>query len=91
MEQIARELLRIAKELMAGGKPVKRDTKFFKSLTHVGVRSGRVTYTKRKIYYQWDSLHGEWQMYDKNGKHIGVADENGNPIDEAKKGRNITL
>lgn len=91
MKQIVRELLKIAKELIASGKPINRDTAFFKSLKSIGVRSGRVTYIKRKVYYQWDSLHGEWEIYDKNGKHIGVADEKGNPKDEAIKGRFINL
>lgn len=60
-EEIIGNLLKIAKELIAGGKAVIRETAFFKSLTAIGKRSGRATYKDNLgLFYQWDSLHGEW-------------------------------
>jgi hypothetical protein len=34
---------------------------------------------KRRRYYHKDPLHGEVEMYDKNGNHIGVLMPEGNP------------
>lgn len=84
---------KIAKRLIAGGKPINRQTEFFKSLKSIGVRSNRTTYKDKDGYfYQWDSLHGEWQCYNKRGKHLAVLDENGNNlIKDAIKGRKIIL
>ena len=77
----------------AGGKPVNRQTDFFKKLTSVGVRNGKATYKDNNdYYYQWDSLHGEWQMYNKRGRHIGVLNETGTrKIKDAIKSRKIQL
>ena len=77
----------------AGGKPVNRQSNFFKNLTSVGVRSGKSTYKDNNdYYYQWDSLHGEWQMYNKRGRHIGVLNDTGTQkTKEAVKSRKIEL
>ena len=91
-EEIIGNLLKIAKELIAGGKAVIRETVFFKSLTSIGKRSGRATYRDAGgYYYQWDSLHGEWQKYEKHGYHIGVCNQNGKMYKKPVKGRKINL
>ena len=41
--------------------------------------------------YQWDSLHGEWKVYNKRGMHLMVQDKNGERIKGAVKGRRINV
>lgn len=41
--------------------------------------------------YTWDSLHGEIEVYNKRGKHLGVLNPNGDFIKDAKKGRTINV
>ena len=41
--------------------------------------------------YTWDSLHGEIEVFDKRGKHIGVLDTEGSFIKPAVKGRKIDV
>lgn len=80
--------------IKAGGKPVYRNSQFFKNLIPIGKRNGRSTYKNinEDYYYQWDSLHGEWQVYNKKGRHIGVLNEIGNKkIKNAKKSRKINI
>ena len=93
MIQVAKQIIKIAKELIASGKAVNRNTDFFKSLIPIGKRNGRATYKNidENYYYQWDSLHGEWQVYNQLGWHEGVVNENGKRIKNAKKGRKIKL
>lgn len=42
-------------------------------------------------FYTWDSLHGEVEVFNKRGKHLGVMDPQGNFIKEAVKGRKIDV
>ena len=92
MIQVAKQIIKIAKELIASGKAVNRNTDFFKSLIPIGKRSGRATYKDIDgYYYQWDYLHGEWQKFQKNGYHVGVTNENGIMIKDSIKGRKIKL
>ena len=92
MIQVAKQIIKIVKELIASGKAVNRNTDFFKSLIPIGKRSGRATYKDIDgYYYQWDTLHGEWQMYSKLGEHFFVLDENGKPKKSSIKGRKIKL
>ena len=39
----------------------------------------------------WDSLHGEIEIFNKRGKHLGVMDCLGNMIKKAVKGRTIDV
>lgn len=39
----------------------------------------------------WDSLHGEVEMFNKRGRHLGVLDPNGEPKKDAVKGRKIDV
>ncbi len=42
--------------------------------------------------YTWDGLHGEIEVFNSRGKHIGVYDPiNGRLIKPAKKGRKINV
>ena len=47
--------------------------------------------TNGKKLYEWDSLHGEIEVYNKRGKHLGVLDHLGNPIKNAVEGRTIDI
>jgi hypothetical protein len=41
--------------------------------------------------YEWDALHGEIEVYNIRGRHIGVLDALGSPIKPAVKGRKIDV
>jgi hypothetical protein len=41
--------------------------------------------------YTWDSLHGEIEVFDKRGIHLGVKNPEGISIKQAKKGRRINV
>ena len=44
-----------------------------------------------KRLYQWDSQHGEVEVYNKRGFHLGSAEkENGNIIKDAVHGRRLS-
>jgi len=42
-------------------------------------------------YYEWDSLHGEIEVYNKKGKHRGVLNPDGTVKKGATKGRKINV
>ena len=44
-----------------------------------------------KRIYTWDSLHGEIEIFNNRGKHLGVYDPYGKLIKGAKKGRTIDV
>lgn len=45
-----------------------------------------------KRLYTWDSLHGEIEVFNKRGRHLGVIDPiHGNLIKDAVKGRRIDV
>ncbi len=41
----------------------------------VGIEGGRKVYKddNENIYYTWDSLHGELEVFNKKGRHLGAA------------------
>ena len=41
--------------------------------------------------YEWDLFHGEIEMYDKLGRHVGVLDKDGVYKKPAVKGRKIDV
>lgn len=41
--------------------------------------------------YTWDSLHGEIEVYNRRGKHLGVLNPQGDYIKGAIKGRKIDV
>jgi hypothetical protein len=47
---------------------------------------------KKARYYGWDYTHGNVEVYNGRGEHLGVADpETGEMIGEAVKGRRINV
>ena len=92
MISIAKQLIRIAKEIISQRCYIDRTTDFFKSLTKHKVIQGKQVYkTEDGYFYVFDEMHGHWQQYNKRGKHLGVADQNGNLIEDAIVGRSINL
>lgn len=51
----------------------------------------RWTNKDRTRYFEWDPLHGEFEVYDAQGWHLGAVDENGKLVKHAKKGRRIDV
>ena len=44
-----------------------------------------------KRIYTWDSLHGEIEVFNQRGYHLGVLDINGNFIKQPVNGRKIDV
>jgi hypothetical protein len=59
----------------------------------VGVEGQRKVYydSQEDRYYTWDSLHGELEVFNKRGRHLGVVCPiTGDLIKPAVKGRRIS-
>ncbi len=55
------------------------------------VIDGRKVYRGRDRYYSWDELHGEIEVFNKRGYHLGALDAvTGVQIKEAKRGRRLS-
>lgn len=55
------------------------------------VINGRKVYRGKDRYYSWDELHGEIEVFNKRGYHLGALDAvTGVQIKEAKKGRRLS-
>jgi Cytotoxic len=67
-------------------------TTFIEGLDFIGQPGGRRRYRVGKRIYEWDSLHGELEVYDSRGHHLGAADaESGELIKPAVRGRRIDV
>ena len=67
---------------------------FIKDLEYLGVPAGRRRYRNRSRdrIYEWDSLHGELEVYNNRGRHLGVMDaETGEMIKSEVRGRRIDV
>ena len=65
---------------------------FLDKFTFYKVLNGRKTYRSDYKYYQWDELHGEIEVYNKRGRHLGVLHSiTGDKIKEAIKGRKLDV
>jgi hypothetical protein len=65
---------------------------FIKDLEYLGTPAGRRRYRSRDRIYEWDSLHGELEVYNNRGRHLGAADaETGEMIKPAVRGRRIDV
>ncbi|XXF10890.1 hypothetical protein J3Q00_11310 [Pseudomonas sp. D2-3] len=76
-----------------GGLPKPRPCYLdgFKKFKVVGDRQVYVDPTE-DVYYTWDSLHGEIEVFNSRGIHLGVADAvDGKLIKPAVRGRKINL
>ena len=61
---------------------------------YFGIREGRKVWRSHdgERFYTWDSLHGEIEVFNKRGLHLGVVDPiTGVAIKPAVKGRNINV
>jgi hypothetical protein len=57
------------------------------------IEGGRKVYKdeSESVYYTWDSLHGELEVFNKNGHHLGAAcPYSGVILKPAVKGRKIS-
>jgi hypothetical protein len=45
----------------------------------------------RTRIYTWDRLHGEFEVFDSRGNHLGSADADGKLVKPAVKGRTIDV
>lgn len=71
--------------------PVPPSTGFLEGLEYLGQPGGRRRYRGDKRIYEWDSLHGELEVYDNRGYHLGVVDADGEAIKGAVRGRRIDV
>lgn len=54
------------------------------------VIDGRKVYRSKDRYFSWDELHGEIEVFDRRGFHLGALDaQRGTKIKDAKKGRRL--
>jgi hypothetical protein len=61
---------------------------------HFGVRGGRKVWRSkdRQRYYTWDGLHGEVEVFNRRGYHLGALDPHtGELIKPAVKGRKLDV
>ena len=71
-----------------------RDAKRFQKRSEIIVKGATVYYeVSSKRYWHLDTFHDyiEYEVYNEQGVHIGISDENGNFKEEAKAGRKINL
>jgi len=74
------------------GKPIPEDC-FLNYCETFGTREGKKIWRSkdRKRLYTWDSLHGEVEVFNKRGRHLGVLNPDGEFIKPAVKGRKIDV
>lgn len=75
-----------------GGKPIPKPSILDKCQV-VRIEGGRKVFKDLQTdrYYTWDSLHGELEVFNKSGKHLGViCPITGELIKPAVKGRKIS-
>jgi len=75
-----------------GGKPIPKPS-YLDECEYLGAinKQKRWRSTDGKRLYTWDSLHGEIEVFNSRGKHLGVKDPDGLFIKEAVKGRKIDV
>jgi hypothetical protein len=68
------------------------DTPFVHTLERIHQSAGRRwRNADGSRLYEWDSLHGHFEGYDKRGNHVGVFDEDGRFVGKAIAGRGIDV
>ena len=74
------------------GKPIPPDC-ILHQKTSLGAVSGQKRWRcdRTSRLFTWDALHGEIEVFNRRGKHLGVMDPNGNFIKTAVKGRIIDV
>jgi hypothetical protein len=75
--------------------PIPRPTPcFLNEMEDLGAYGGRKRWRSRdrKELYEWDSTHGEVEVYNLRGRHLGVADPvTGELIKPARRGQRIDV
>lgn len=67
---------------------------FLDEVDYLGFKSGQQLWRSQdqERYYTWDSLHGEIEVFNKRGKHLGALDAvTGHTIKQAVRGRTIDV
>lgn len=67
---------------------------FLDQVDYLGFKSGQQLWRSQdqERYYTWDSLHGEIEVFNKRGKHLGALDAvTGRTIKPAVRGRTIDV
>ena len=70
------------------------DDCFLESLEVLHVLDGRKVWASadRQRLYTWDSLHGEVEVFNRRGRHLGAANaQNGELVKPAVRGRSIDV
>jgi hypothetical protein len=71
---------------------VKPSPCFIDSFEFYKVIGGRKVYRNNDFYYSWDELHGEIEVFDKRGYHLGALHAtSGEKIKRAVKGRRLNV
>lgn len=75
-----------------GGVPIPKPS-FLDECISLGAINGQKRWRSVdfKRLYTWDSLHGEIEVFNKRGMHLGVSNPYGDLIKEAVKGRKIDV
>lgn len=75
-----------------GGIPIPKPS-FLDECISLGAVKGQKRWRSvdSKRLYTWDSLHGEIEVFNKRGMHLGVLNPNGDLIKNAVKGREIDV
>lgn len=74
------------------GKPIPSPS-FLDNCIPIGAVKGQKRWKSvdNNRIYTWDSLHGEIEVFNKRGFHLGVLNPNGDLIKDAIKGRRIDV
>ena len=74
------------------GKPIPEGC-ILESMESLGAISGQKRWRCPRTgrLFTWDSLHGEIEVFNKRGKHLGAMGPDGNFIKSAVKGRTIDV
>lgn len=81
------------RETFLGRKPIPKRS-FLDTCAYLGYVYGERRWrgTDDEFLYTWDALHGEIEVYNARGRHVGVADAvTGGRIKPARKGRRIRV
>lgn len=75
-----------------GGKPIPKPS-FLDTCIPIKTVKGQKRWKSKdsKRIFTWDSLHGEIEVYNPRGRHLGVLNPKGELIKSAIKGRKIDV
>jgi hypothetical protein len=75
-----------------GRVPIPKPS-FLDGCEYLGYRRGNQVWRDRnRFLYTWDGLHGEIEMFDPRGEHLGALDATtGRRIKRPRKGRRIRV